>query len=42
MRAWAVAGSQRSVPTVSMPVWPEPMTMEPSSISGWRTDMAPS
>ena len=23
MRAWAVAASQRSVPTLSMPIWPD-------------------
>jgi hypothetical protein len=32
-----VAASQRSVPTLSMPVWPDLMTIEPSSISGCRT-----
>jgi hypothetical protein len=42
MRAWAVAPSQRSVPTTSMPVWPEGITMSPASMSGWSTDMAPS
>ena len=42
MRAWAVAASQRSVPTLSMPIWPDLILIEPSSISGCRTDMAPS
>ena len=31
-----------SVPTVSMPIWPDGIAMRPSSISGCRTDIAPS
>ena len=27
MRAWATAPSQRRVPTLSMPIWPETMTI---------------
>ena len=27
MRAWAIAPSQRSVPTLSMPIWPDLMTI---------------
>ncbi len=42
MRAWAVAPSQRSVETLSMPIWPEATFSVPLSISGFSTDMAPS
>ena len=41
MRAWAVAPSQRSVETLSMPIWPLGTANFFWSISGCKTDIAP-
>ncbi len=42
MRRWAVAWSHRRVAACSMSVWVDLTTSVPSSMSGWRTDIAPS